>query len=258
MSNPEKRAARLPVIVCEPDGFSRAHWLDVLSDLVRREYPHLTMEAVPGGEYALKRMLDSESGILLVILSVPASEQTDVDESIRLFLSVMERNRDSYVLLCIHNIGDLSAVLSRCMRPAGVMVVPFQDELMQIALRRILSDYVSLCAQDDSGDYMVVHSGKARQRIAYRDILYLEAQDKLLNVNLERSAIAIRSSLNALEKTLPEDFIRCHRSYIVNRLYIDKVSMADMTIQLTTQETLPISRSYKEPLRERLKAEGWI
>lgn len=258
MSDTEKCAIRLPVVVCELNAVDRSHWMEVLKELVRSEYPSLFIDAVPGESYVLERVLDSENGILLVILSVPSSKRNDINESIQMFSSVMQKNRDSYVLLCIHNSDYLTSVLSYCMRPAGIMLAPFEEELIKSQLRRIFNDYIMLCGHADDAEYMVVNSGKNRQRIAYRDILYLEAQDKLLNINLEKSVVTVRSSLNAMEESLPDGFIRCHRSYIVNRIYVDSVSISDMTLRLTTQEKVPISRSYKSSLRTSLQAEGWI
>ena len=128
---------------------------------------------------------------------------------------------------------------------------------MRATLRRILNDYLAMHDEADEADYMMVSAGKGQRRIAYRDILYLEAQDKLLNINTEHFSLSVRGSLNALAGTLPEDFVRCHRSYIVNRSYIERLDLPGMELHLTTQERLPISRSYKEALRESLRAEGW-
>ncbi len=245
----------LPVLICEPDSAARAQWTEVLSDLVRKEYPSVKLETMPGGERELKRVLESENGIILAIIAV--SEAGSVEQGVNMFLKVMERNRDNYAMLSIHDVSCLNTVLSRCMRPAGIMLMPLQEELMRASLRRILNDYVSLHLSGNENEYMMVNAGKTVQRIAYRDILYLEAQDKLLNINMGRHVITVRASLNSLAETLPEEFIRCHRSYIVNRSYIESLNLPEMELRLSTQERLPISRSYKDTLRESLKAEGW-
>lgn len=247
----------LPVVICEPDGAARAHWMELLGELVRKEYPALRLEMLPGNEHELSRVLETEDGIILTLLAVTDEAEGGVERCIQMFGQVMERNRDNYAVLCIYDGSQLNTVLSRCMRPAGILLAPFPDELTRASLRRILNDYMSLHSHEDETEYMMVNSGKTVRRIAYRDILYLEAQDKLLNICLGRHVITVRGSLNALAETLPEEFIRCHRSYIVNRSYIERLNLPEMALHLTTQERLPISRSYKEALRESLKAEGW-
>ena len=245
----------LPVVICEPDAGARAKWTSLMDEVARKDYPTLKLEMLPGAEHELARALETESGIMLVILAVTPTAKGGVDACIDLFMRVMTSNRDNYVVLCVHNAGCLETVLSRCMRPAGVMVVPFREELMRASLKRILGDYARLHMDCGDMEHMLVNVGKTVHRIAYREILYLEAQDKLLNICTQRQVVTVRTSLNALEKTLPEQFVRCHRSYIVNRMYIERLDLPEMTLQLTTQERLPVSRSYKDSLRAQMKPE---
>ncbi len=248
----------LPVVICEPDGAVRVQWMKVLSELIRRDYPSVRMEMLSGGEHELRRTLETEKGIVLAIIAVGTSMADGIDQGIELFLKVMEHNRDNYAMLCVHDAECLTAVLSRCMRPAGIMLLPLQEELMRASLRRIMNDYVSLYSVDDEQRHMVINSGKTMQRIAYHDILYLEAQDKQLNINTGRYVFTVRASLNSLAETLPEMFIRCHRSYIVNKAHIERLDLSEMEIRLTTQERIPVSRSYKDAIRTSLKADKWL
>ena len=120
----------LPVVVCEEDRALRARWLSALAALARQRYPLLRYEALPGGTRELTRALEAESGIMLVILAVTEA----VDEGVRLFASVMERNRDNYVLLCLHDAARLNAVLSRCMRPAGILADAGIDAIVAVGM----------------------------------------------------------------------------------------------------------------------------
>lgn len=242
----------LPIVICEEDRALRARWMSVLETLARQRYPLLKYETLPGGTRELKRALETESGIMMVILAIADA----VDEKIGLFASVMERNRDNYVLLCLHDAARLKTVLGRCMRPAGILLAPFHEGSMRASLDLALRDYVSLYAEESHEAYMTFTSGKTLRRIAFRDIQYLEAQDKLLNICTRRYVASVRASLNAVEEELPSQFIRCHRSYIVNRAWIERLDIPAMTLYLTSGEKLPVSRSCKGALREELQAEG--
>lgn len=234
----------LPVVICEPNEAVRARWVEMLGTLLQ-EYPSLRTELLAGGEHDLDRMLELESGIMLVILAVTDTAKDGIEGCIRRFGSVMARNRDSYTVLCVHDEACLDTVLSRCMRPAGILMLPLREELVRASLRRVLNDYIALYQSGNEREYMVISSRGMLQRIAYRDILYLEAQNKLLRVCLAHHTITVRASLNMLEKTLPEGFVRCHRSYIVNREYVESFDSAEMMVCLTSTERLPVSRSYK-------------
>lgn len=243
----------LPVVICEPNEAVRARLLRLLGELIRTDYPSLRVELLAGTLPELDRMTELESGIMLVILGITDAVPEGVDGCIRRFRSVMARNRDSYGVLCVHDSAFLDAVLSRCMRPAGILMLPLQEELVRASLRRVLNDYVSLYQSGSEEEYMVVSSGGTVHRLAYRDILYLEAQNKLLCICLRHHTVTVRASLNELAATLPETFVRCHRSYIVNRAYVESFSSPKMTLYLTTKERLPVSRSYKDAFQERIR-----
>lgn len=241
----------LPVVICEPDQNIRERWMEILGGLVREEYPSLRTEILTGTERELEQMLREESGIMLAILCVTAAARDGVEGCIRCFQAVMARNRDSYAVLCLHDGRALETVLSRCMRPAGILMLPLREELAKASLRRVLNDYISLNLDGNEADHIVVNAGRTVQRIAYRDILYLEAQNKLLNICLSHQVVTVRASLNQLEQALPDGFVRCHRSFIVNWSYVESFSASEMTLTLTTRERLPVSRSCRDAVRGR-------
>lgn len=236
----------LPVVICEPDEGVRAQWTELLGELIHREYPSIRMELLTGTETDLERALKKESGVMLVVLGVSEHMQNGVEGCIELFRQVMARNRDSYTLLCLHNGGSLDAVLSKCMRPAGILMLPMRDELARASLRRILNDYEALYGRKSEDSYLIINSGGTVRRIPYRDIVYMEAQNKLLRVCTFHQAIMVRASLNNLAETLPTEFIRCHRSYIINKAYLESFNSPEMTVRLTSHEQIPVSRPYKE------------
>ena len=52
-------------------------------------------------------------------------------------------------------------------------------------------------------------------------------------------------TLDQLEERLAGRFLRCHRSYLVNRSKISKVYLSQNILTLDSGEELPLSRSYK-------------
>ena len=241
----------LPVVICERNAALRGKWMDLLTDVIRREYPSLRTEAMLGEEKELSRMVQFETGIMLVVLAV----DREIDRCVELYGRVMARNRDNYVLLCLHDIQHLNAVLSKCLRPAGILVDPFREEQMRRSMREILGDYVAQYAPEEADEAMTVFSGKTMHRIRYRDICYLEAQDKLVNLCLGRKLVAVRGSLAAFERELSEDFIRCHRGYIVNRRYIESLDRKNLLLSLKDGQQLPVSRSCRDALIDALREE---
>jgi len=60
--------------------------------------------------------------------------------------------------------------------------------------------------------------------VEYEDIIYLKAEDKYVRVFTinERNYLS-EQSLARMEERLPKDFIRVHRSFMINRTYIGEV-----------------------------------
>lgn len=89
-----------------------------------------------------------------------------------------------------------------------------------------------------------------------QDIVYLSTEGHYLKIHLsgQGAAEVERSSLAAfLERLPPDQFVRIHRSYAVNLARV-RALFSDRVLVEGPSE-LPLSRSHKAGLRERLKAE---
>ena len=53
-----------------------------------------------------------------------------------------------------------------------------------------------------------------------------------------------------MEKKLPENFLRCHRSYIVNMSKVTAVKVSQSLIEVQDNLQVPLSRSYKRAVKE--------
>ncbi|MCD7887510.1 MAG: LytTR family transcriptional regulator [Clostridiales bacterium] len=94
---------------------------------------------------------------------------------------------------------------------------------------------------------------KTRQRtqyIPYRDICYFEAREKRVFLRTAHREVSLRCTLRQLEDQLPKEFVRCHKSYLVNRDHILSVDFADQYIEMDGQMFVPLSRNYKSRFQE--------
>ena len=88
-------------------------------------------------------------------------------------------------------------------------------------------------------DYRVV-------KIAIQDIRYVEGMSEYLKLHLDNQPkpIVTLLSMKVLEERLPQNFMRIHRSYIVN---LDKIQEVNKNRVILDADTyLPIGDSYKE------------
>ena len=63
-------------------------------------------------------------------------------------------------------------------------------------------------------------------------------------------------TLDQLEERLTGRFLRCHRSYLVNRNKISKVYLSQNILTLEGGEEIPLSRSYKPAVKQFMADQG--
>jgi len=88
-------------------------------------------------------------------------------------------------------------------------------------------------------------------RISEADIMYIESFAHHQEIWLKSGCVSVKMPAYKLEQQLGSGFIRCHRSYIVNKKYISKITKTD--IVLDNGKEIPLSRRlYNEVSRAML------
>ncbi|HSD05805.1 response regulator transcription factor [Flavobacterium sp.] len=86
--------------------------------------------------------------------------------------------------------------------------------------------------------------------IELNQLLYAQSFGNYVKLHTTKRTYLASITTAELEKELPENFIRIHKSYIVA---IDKIDDADKDFVLIKKEKLPIGITYKRELTDRLK-----
>lgn len=87
--------------------------------------------------------------------------------------------------------------------------------------------------------------------IKQNEIIYIESINKKIHINTVNEQIILSTySLKEIANELINDFVQCHRGYIVNTNYVQKVDKINDLINLKDADiSIPIGRKYKESLR---------
>lgn len=101
----------------------------------------------------------------------------------------------------------------------------------------------------DQGASLLLESREEKISIPLERIYYIEAMEKKVYVCTGAEEYGYYSTLDKLENDLPDNFVRCHRSFIVNTDKIKKVALSKNTIYLAEEYEVPLSRSYKAKLK---------
>ena len=101
-----------------------------------------------------------------------------------------------------------------------------------------------------SNDFMFVRADRKMLKINFNDILYIESLGDYVKIFMPDQTIITRETMKFTESKLPSvNFIRIHRSFIVSLSEI--TSYTNEFIEIG-KKALPISRSYKESVLQKL------
>ncbi|KQO34449.1 LytTR family transcriptional regulator [Flavobacterium sp. Leaf82] len=115
------------------------------------------------------------------------------------------------------------------------------EEFMEIKLK------ASLFEASIGGDTIYIKEGHEQTKVKLHEILYLEALKDYTLVITDKKRHCVLSSIgNLLKEEHFQSFIRIHRSYAVQKQFIQKINSTE--IILNNNVAIPVGRSYKDNL----------
>ncbi|TSE05712.1 LytR/AlgR family response regulator transcription factor [Aquimarina algiphila] len=128
------------------------------------------------------------------------------------------------------------------------LVKPFSYERFFKAVNR-LQDIKAL-DNNENTKQLFIYADKAIYKVNIDDILFLKAEvDYVKVVTKDKSILILDSLRNWEEKLYNSNFVRIHRSYIINLDKIEKVLGNQVFIQDTV---MPIGKTYKNDFLKRI------
>lgn len=132
------------------------------------------------------------------------------------------------------------------------IVKPLKKDRFIQAISRI-EDYMELKHKAQlfesaiGGDVIYIKEGHTETKIKLHDIIYLEALKDYTKIVTTTKRHCVLSTIgNLLKETHFQSFVRIHRSYAVQKNYIDKKMTNELLLNNGT--IIPIGRSYKDNL----------
>ena len=95
-----------------------------------------------------------------------------------------------------------------------------------------------------------VKKGSLLVKVSLDNVLWVQAMDNYVIIKTESDQFIIHSTMKDIEAKLPSSsFVRVHRSYIIS---LDKINLLDENTVVLADKTIPIGKSYKDNLMNRL------
>ncbi len=118
-------------------------------------------------------------------------------------------------------------------------------KLAQIQVSNNLPEEVS-----PTNDHIYVNSNKKYVKVLFGHITYVESLKDYIRIHTSDDTIITKDKISEFEKKLPGQFLRIHRSYLVNVSKISAFTAKDVEIG---SAEIPIGDSYKKEVLLHLK-----
>lgn len=146
--------------------------------------------------------------------------------------------------------------------PYAYITKPFENIALQQAIELAFLNHYQKDRKQKKTDWktdiindknLFVKVENTLKKVILDTILSIEVKDKFCQINTISQSLLVKVSLKeVLEKLPTEDFIQVHRSFIVNLNYLEAINLKENSISYSNH-TVPISRSYKQALIDRIK-----
>lgn len=126
------------------------------------------------------------------------------------------------------------------------LVKPFHHLTLQTCIDMVTSG-VNIMAPAE-GDYCYVKDYKNNKvKLCYKDILFIRAEGNFCYIQCSHVNYMIRMSLAHFISELSDQFVQVHKSFIVNKLHVEKIANNHVVI---IKQEIPIGRKYRSVVSE--------
>ena len=133
-------------------------------------------------------------------------------------------------------------------KPQAYLIKPFTKSDLFVTLEIYKS------RNPNNEKVIEIKEGNFNYHIKHIDILYIKSENVYIEIKTIQKSYLIRNSLDNFLKLIDdENFIKIHRSYIVNLHHIKAVNRHQVIIQ---NEKLPVSRSHHDELVQKFGGEN--
>ncbi len=165
----------------------------------------------------------------------------------------LERIREIYQNALLLLIADAAMSPMEYIRPtilaSSLLLRPVSPGQAQDQITDLVERFVNQTS-DGKEESLVIEAREGKTYVPLSQIYYFEAREKRIYVRLKKKELAFYETMENLEQRLPEQFVRCHRSFIVSKKRIRKVMLSKNLIELEQGMEIPLSRSYKSAFKE--------
>ena len=222
--------------------------LRALTAMVSRISKDIAVVPVESLEKARAALQDEANLFQAFLLDINLKEQ-DMEDTSGMEFAREVRSDVRYAftpVVMITSIANLELAAYRELHCYQYILKPYQQEEIEKLIRKVLFQ-----TGESSEAYVLVRKDGVNYKIYCKDIVYLYAIPRGVCLVLQKETMKVPylSIRQILEKLPQEQFVQCHRMYVVNRSYIDCVDIVNRIIRMKDSQEVEIGVTYKKEIR---------
>lgn len=232
---------KLSVAICDDLEEERVQIVRLLQNYGRRHDVEFTVEPFESGAAFLSALQPGRWDIALLDIYMPGLDGIETARRLR--------EQDSECLLIFFTTSNEHGIISYELRASDYLVKPVTQKALDAAIDWCLHE------QRDRFRTIQVRSEWENVEIALSDIQYIEIQKHTAFIYTDGRVIKTPRGMNSLEEEIAcEDFLRCHRSFLVNMRHVRRIEKRDFVMD--TGALVPIGSSDAAAVRQKFM--DWV
>ncbi|MEA4895056.1 MAG: LytTR family DNA-binding domain-containing protein [Oscillospiraceae bacterium] len=228
------------VLLCDDDSGALNKYARLITEIADKNHIEVMISTFFGGEELLSYLMDSHNSADIIYLDIRLGNVNGID------VAKMLRTQG-----CKADIVFLTGSESYVYDAFDIAPVQYllKDRTTESKFEQVFLRAVSLASQR-MRDMFIFESGGVSKMIPISEISFFEVWKRIVAVHYGGGeTVKFYQTLERLQEELKDkDFIRIHRSYIINLLYIARFDK--QSVFLKTGESLPIGGTYAKLVRQ--------
>lgn len=146
-----------------------------------------------------------------------------------------KQNKNAYIIFLTAHFEF--AMLAYKVKTFDYLIKPISSIKLEETILRLFNDAIN-------NKKLFINLGNGKHLIKQSDIFYIEKNQQKSIIHTTHSEVELYTSFSNLLVCLPENFKRCHKSYIVNTEHISEINTKDNTLFINNTTTIPYSDKF--------------
>jgi len=214
--------------ICDDNKTDAAYMERLLGSWADRKQQRIKCEVFPSAESFLFRYAEDKNYDIL-LLDIEMGEM----DGVALAKKLREEN-DSVQIIFTTGYADYMA--------EGYEVAALHYLMKPVSEEKLFAVLDRAAAATGKTEQVVLLPKEGEMiKISSAAVQYVEAFAHSVVVHTEKQDLEVRLSISEIEQRLSKEFVRCHRSYLVNLKYISRIGKKEVILDDGT--TIPLART---------------